>query len=163
MLSDGVLMEGIELCVSTWFSFIFCTFTVSFSPTAQSLTVTVTSNSTTYHVATSVTLTCRVGLEAVQPVSYQWSSSCSGECSVAGQTDDTVTISLLQSIDSGTYTCTVTDNVGNSGNGSLHFNATGKFTGEERRILWFISVLWTFFMLHIHRCCTLLSWANQQW
>ena len=103
--------------------------------TAHSLIVTVRSSSDTYHVATSVTLTCRVGLEAVQPVTYQWSSSCSGQCSVAGQTDNAVTISLLQSIDSGTYTCTVTDNVGNTGNGSLHFNATGKFTGEERRIL----------------------------
>ena len=86
-------------------------------------------------MATSVTLTCHVSLEAVQPVTYQWSSSCSGQCSVAGQTDDTVTISLLQSIDSGTYTCTVIDNVGNTGNGSLHFNVTGKFTGEEGRIL----------------------------
>ena len=114
----------------------FFTFTVSFSPTAQSLTVTVTSNSTTYHIATSVTLTCRVSLEAVQPVSYQWSSSCSGECSVAGQTDDTVTISLLRSIDSGTHTCTVTDNVGNTGNGSINFNVTGKFVdGEERTVM----------------------------
>ena len=94
--------------------------------------MTVTSNNTMYHVATSVTLTCHVSLEAVQPVSYQWSSSCSGECSVAGQTDDTVTISLLRSIDSGTYTCTVTDNVGNTGNGSINVNVTGKFVdGEE--------------------------------
>ena len=100
------------------------------SSTAHSLIVTVRSSKSTYHVATSATLTCHVGLEAVQPVTYQWSSSCSGLCSVAGQTDDTVTISLLQSIDSGTYTCTVTDNVGNSGNGSLNFNVTGKFAGE---------------------------------
>ena len=94
--------------------------------------MTVKSSTTTYHLATSVTLTCQVGLEAVQPVSYWWSSSCSGQCSVAGQTDDTVTISLLRSIDSGTHTCTVTDNEGNTGNGSLHFNVTGKFVnGRE--------------------------------
>ena len=94
--------------------------------------MTVKSSTTTYHIATSVTLTCQVGLEAVQPVSYQWSSSCSGQCSVAGQTDNTVTISLLRSIDSGTHTCIVTDNVGTIGNGSLHFNVTGKFVdGRE--------------------------------
>ena len=104
------------------------------SSTAHSLTVTVRSSSDTYHVATSVTLTCQVGLEAVQPVTYQWSSSCSGQCSVARQTDDTVTISLLRSIDSGTYTCTVTDNVGNTGNGSINFNVTGKFVDGEERI-----------------------------
>ena len=106
--------------------------TVSFSQTARSLTVTVISNSTTYHVATSVTLTCRVGLEAVQPVTYQWSSSCSGQCSVAGQTGNTVTISLLRSIDSRTHTCTVTDRMGNSGNGSLNFNVTGEFWVERK-------------------------------
>ena len=86
-------------------------------------------------MATSVTLICQVGLEAVQPVTYRWSSSCSGQCYVAGQTDDTVTISLLRSIDSGTHTCTVTDNMGNTGNGSLHFNVTGEFVDGEKRIL----------------------------
>ena len=80
-------------------------------------------------MATSVTLTCRVGLEAVQPVTYRWASSCSGQCSVAGQTDDTVTISLLRSIDSGTHTCTVTDNVGNTGNGSLNFKVARSSLG----------------------------------
>ena len=109
-----------------------CSTAVSFSPTARRLTVTITGNSTTYHVATSVTLTCRVGLEAIQPVTYWWSSSCSGQCSVAGQTGNTVTISLLRSIDSGTYTCTVTDHVGNSGNGSLNFNVTGEFWMERK-------------------------------
>ena len=108
------------------------------SPTGPSLTVTVMTSGTTYHVATSVTLICQVGLEAVQPVSYQWSSSCAGPCSVGGQTDDTVTISLLRSTDSGTHACTVTDNVGNSGNGSLNFNVTGKFVDGERRILCFL-------------------------
>ena len=108
---------------------------LSFSPTAHSLTVTVRSSSGTYHVATSVTLTCQVGLEANQPATYQWSSSCSGLCSVAGQTDGTVTISLLRSIDSGTYTCTVKDNVGNTGNGSINVNVTGKFVDGEERIL----------------------------
>ena len=103
--------------------------------------MTVMSSSAIYHVATSVTLICQVGLEAVQPVTYRWSSSCSGQCSVAGQMDDTVTISLLRSIDSGTHTCTVTDNVGNIGNGSLHFNVTGEF-GRERKEFFaiFISV-----------------------
>ena len=135
-----------------WFTTYF------FSPTGPSLTVTVMTSGTTYHVATSVTLICQVGLEAVQPVSYQWSSSCTGQCSIDGQTDDTITISLLRSTDSGTHTCTVTDNVGNSGNGSLNFNVTGKFAGEERRILWLIA-----FFISVHRCCTLLSWVNQQW
>ena len=97
--------------------------------------MTVMSSSATYHVATSVTLICQVGLDAVQPVTYRWSSSCSGQCSVTGQTDDTVTISLLRSFDSGTHTCTVTDNVGNTGNGSLHFNVTGEFVNGEKRIL----------------------------
>ena len=107
-----VLVEGRAVC--TYLILIcICSTTVSFSPTARSLTVTVTSNSTMYHVAISVTLTCHVGLEAIQPVTYSWSSSCSGQCSVAGQTGNTVTISLLRSIDSGTYTCTVTDHVGN--------------------------------------------------
>ena len=86
----------------------------------------VASSRSTYQVDSPVTLTCHVGSEAVQPVSYQWSSSCSGQCSVAGQTDASVTIPLLRSVDSGTHTCTVSDSVGNSGNGSIQFNVTGK-------------------------------------
>ena len=79
-------------------------------------------------MASSANLTCHVGSEAVQPVSYQWSSSCSGQCSVASQANASVTIPLLQSIDSGSYTCIVTDDVGNSGNGSVQFNVIGKFS-----------------------------------
>ena len=89
--------------------------------------MTVASSRSTYQVATSATLTCHVGSEAVQPVSYQWSSSCSGQqCSVTGQTDASIMIPLLRSVDSGTHTCTVTDSVGNSGNGSIQFDVTGK-------------------------------------
>ena len=126
------------------------------SSTAHSLIVTVRSSSSTYHVATSVTLTCRVGLEAVQPVTYQWSSSCSGQCSVARQTDDTVTISLLRSIDSGTYTCTVTDNVGNTGNGSININVTGKFERRGKNSLGFCFHTLCIFAFSSHRTSYIL-------
>ena len=125
------------------------------SPTAHNLNVNVTSSDTMYYVATSLTLTCQVGLEAVEPVSYQWSSSCSGQCSVDGQTSDVVAISLLRSIDSGIHTCIVTDSVGNTGNGSLQFNVTGKLVDEEERIavtLVFVALLYVYSVLQVCLC-----------
>ena len=95
--------------------------------TAETLTVTVSTSSTEYLAATSLTLTCNliIGSEAVEPFTYQWSSTCSGECFVDGQTTAVIMQSALRSIDSGTHTCTVTDDVGNSGSASIDIAVVG--------------------------------------
>ncbi len=98
---------------------------MSVSYTAGSFSVSVSSSSNDYLVASLVTLTCEVGAGAVGPVTYLWTSTCSGECFIAGQTSATVSTSALKAADSGSHTCTVTDSVGSTGTGSIEFVATG--------------------------------------
>ena len=65
---------------------------------------------------------------------YHWTSNCTGECFVNGLTSQSVTRNAAHSIDSGSYTCNVTDSVGNIGNSSIFTRVKGKnltFTGFD--------------------------------
>lgn len=60
--------------------------------------------------------------------SYQWSSTCTGNCllSVNNVAAQTITRDAARSADSGIYTCTVVDNVGNYGSNSIEIEVVGK-------------------------------------
>ena len=76
-----------------------------------------------YRPATSVTLTCQV-YGATGTVSYQWSSTCSG-CFASSSTSQTISSSVLQSIDAGVHTCSAVDNNINTGSDSTEMKLIG--------------------------------------
>lgn len=59
---------------------------------------------------------------------YQWTSTCSGSCLLnsGNSITPTLTRDAARSADTGTYTCTVSDNAGNSGTNSTDVNVVGK-------------------------------------
>ena len=74
-------------------------------------------------------LTCQAGLTPTPPigaVTYEWTSTCTGECFILNQSSATVSTEYLKAVDSGTHMCTVTDSVGNRGNASVEISATGE-------------------------------------
>ena len=79
-----------------------------------------------YQAASSVTLTCDVDdTGTFAPLTYQWTSTCLGDCFVRDQTSPVVSREGLRSIDTGSHTCTVTDDVGNTGSASVEMIVTG--------------------------------------
>ena len=80
-----------------------------------------------YQAASSVTLMCSVSDLFYEPLTYYWTSSCTGECFLLESTNASVTQSILRSIDSGNHTCFITDGVGNSGMASAEMIVIGKF------------------------------------
>ena len=79
-----------------------------------------------YRVASSVTLTCEIDdTGTFVPLTYQWTSTCLGDCFVRDQTSPVVSREGLRSIDAGSHTCTVTDDVGNMGSASVEMAITG--------------------------------------
>ena len=67
-----------------------------------------------YRPASSVSLTCVAPTDAVPPLTYHWSSTCSS-CSVSENASSAITIDILRSSDAGVHTCTVTDAEGHTG------------------------------------------------
>ena len=76
-----------------------------------------------YRPATSVTLTCHTH-NATGSVTYQWSSTCTS-CFASSSTAQSISDSILTSSDAGVHTCTVTDQDGNTGNGSTPMQLIG--------------------------------------
>ncbi len=92
--------------------------TIQYSPPAG-----VTLRPPNYRPATSVSLRCdATGTSGI--VTYQWNSTCEGDCFVRGSSQ-TVGRSYLFSHDAGYHTCVVTDGAGNSGNASTEMNVIG--------------------------------------
>ena len=77
-----------------------------------------------YRPATSVTLTCRAH-HPTGSVSYQWSSTCSS-CFASSGSSQSISDNILQSNDAGFHTCTVVDNIGNTGSKSTEMRLIGK-------------------------------------
>ena len=64
---------------------------------------------------------------AVEPVTYQWNSTCRSDCFVLSQQSSSVVEKeIIHSIDSGNHTCMVQDDVGNSGSASIVMQVVGK-------------------------------------
>ena len=84
----------------------------------------------TSQVGTPHSLACHVGTSPTLPVGtvvFEWTSTCSGECFVLGQSATSiVSTQFLKAVDSGAHTCTITDSVGNIGNASVRISTTGK-------------------------------------
>ena len=79
-----------------------------------------------YQAASSVTLTCEIDdTGTFAPLTYQWTSTCLGDCFVRDQTSPVVSREGLRAIDAGSHTCTVTDDVGNTGSASVEIIVTG--------------------------------------
>ena len=77
--------------------------------------------------AKSVTLTCQAS-GGTGVYSYLWSSTCTGNCFLNrnNQNSHMITRDALQSVDSGIYMCSVTDNAGNDGSNSTEIQVVGK-------------------------------------
>ena len=60
------------------------------------------------------------------PVTTNWTSTCSGNCFVRQQSSqESVMKEVLHSVDSGDHTCTITDDVGNTGNSTIEMLVSG--------------------------------------
>ena len=80
-----------------------------------------------HQVFSSVNLTCTVSGIHRSPLSYRWTSTCTGSnCFVLSVSTPTVSKSSLHSVDSGNHTCLVTDALGNSGSATVEIQVTGK-------------------------------------
>ena len=77
-----------------------------------------------YRPASSVSLTCLALPDAVSPLTYHWSSTCSS-CNVSDYRSRHITIDILKSSDAGIHTCTVTDAEGHSGSAETQMRLYG--------------------------------------
>lgn len=96
---------------------------------SDDLEVTILSNGTS-QVGTPHQLVCQTGGSSshlVGTLTYQWTSTCPGQCFVLGHANEAVvSTQYLKAVDAGIHTCTVTDSVGNRGNASIEIVTTGK-------------------------------------
>ena len=76
-----------------------------------------------YRPGTSVTFTCQAH-GATGRVRYRWSSTCAS-CSANSSSAQSVSDSVLKSINAGVHTCTVTDGSGNTGSKSTEMKVIG--------------------------------------
>ncbi len=77
--------------------------------------------------SSSVNLTCSVSGSFTPPLTYQWSSSCTGDCFILQGTGSTRIESVLHSVDAGNHTCKVTDALGDSGSATVQIDINGEF------------------------------------
>ena len=78
-----------------------------------------------YLAGSSVVLSCSA-TGAVGLVTYEWTSTCTGECFITSQsTQNTVIKDSIHSIDGGNHTCTITDDIGNSGSTTIQMHVAG--------------------------------------
>lgn len=79
--------------------------------------------------ASSLNLTCSASGALSPPLSYQWTSTCTGNCFVLQQgRSQTLIQSSLHSIDSGNHTCRITDDLGNSGTATIEVAVNGEMS-----------------------------------
>lgn len=76
--------------------------------------------------AESLSITCQAS-GGTGTYSYQWSSTCTGNCVLNNRNMATPTLSrgVARAADSGIYTCAVSDNAGNNGTNSTQILVTG--------------------------------------
>ena len=79
-----------------------------------------------YTPGSAVMLNCVVQ-GAIEPVIYEWTSTCRSDCFVLNQLSSSVVEKeIIHSIDSGNHTCMVLDDVGNSGASTIEMQVVGK-------------------------------------
>ena len=97
--------------------------------------VDISSSTQDFTAAMPLTLTCEATSGAVPPLTYSWSSTCSGECFIASQvTTSQISTPALRAADSGEYSCTAADSVGNIGTNVITVSTEGEkqFTSKGR-------------------------------
>ena len=77
-----------------------------------------------YRPASSVSLACVAPPDAVPPLTYRWSSTCSS-CFTSNNSSREITIDILRSSDGGIHTCTVTDAEGHTGSAKTEMRLYG--------------------------------------
>jgi len=69
-----------------------------------------------------------------EPLSYLWTSTCSGDCFVLAQsTWSSIHKAIIHSTDSGNHSCMVTDDVGNTGSASIEMNVVGEILFRQSK------------------------------
>ena len=104
--------------------------------TGQLLDVSITTSppGVMHQASSSLNLTCSVsGCSRVQS-SYQWTSTCTGNCFVLGGRSPNLVQTALHSADSGNHTCLVADVLGNHGMATVQIFVVGKFIIKEYNI-----------------------------
>ena len=81
---------------------------------------------TEYIPGSSVQLHCLAD-SRFAPVVTTWNSTCNGSCFVLQQTlQEVIMTDVLHSTDSGKHSCTVVDDVGNTGHATIEMNIVGE-------------------------------------
>lgn len=78
-----------------------------------------------YQAGSSITLTCQVQ-GGYAPLTYSWNSTCDGVCFALGETTNSISKAALHSVDTGNYTCTVTDYTGRTGSATIQISLSGQ-------------------------------------
>ncbi len=101
---------------------------IIFPNTGRSLDVSITVSppGVVHQASSSLNLTCGVSGQSNTQLSYQWSSTCMGNCFVLGARVSNLMQTALHSIDSGNHTCSVTDAFGNRGMATVEIITSGK-------------------------------------
>ena len=98
---------------------------IYYHPGELSVEVVVSPPGVIQQASSSINLTCVVSGDSSPPYSYQWTSTCTGNCFVLQDNSPTLTQLSLHSIDAGNHTCHVTDTLGNSGTATTEIVVTG--------------------------------------
>ena len=81
---------------------------------------------TEYAPGSSVQLMCSAD-SRFAPVITSWNSTCNGSCFVLQQmAQEVITTDVLHSADSGNHSCTVVDDVGNTGHATIEMRVIGE-------------------------------------
>ena len=63
------------------------------------------------------------------PVRTTWTSTCTGDCFVLQQSGQSAIVKeVLHAVDGGNHTCTVVDDVGNTGNATFEMRVSGTYS-----------------------------------
>ena len=90
------------------------------------VTVTASPSGVLHQASSSLNLTCSVQGQSDAQLSYQWTSTCTGNCFVLGSTTQSVAQTALHSVDSGNHTCSVADALGNQGMATIQVAVVGE-------------------------------------
>lgn len=78
-----------------------------------------------YSPGSELSLTCSAD-GRFGPFMTSWTSTCTGSCFVLQQSSqETITTAVLHSVDSGNHTCSVVDDVGNTGYSTIEVQVSG--------------------------------------
>ena len=96
------------------------------------VSIAVSPSGVVHQASSSLNLTCGRSGQSNTQISYQWSSTCTGNCFVLGGRVSNLMQTALHSIDSGNHTCSVIDAFGNRGMATVEIIVSGKLCRLEK-------------------------------